>query len=154
MGPSDLGTAPLQTHTRVMRTTIWTLTLTLMMTACGSDGSESRIYTDADTGSEIQLDSGDLFGVSLESNPSTGYGWTIVAFEELDGVLELREERYDEPDTELVGAPGTQVFTFAAVGEGAGILRLEYVRSFDDPPVPERIVEFIVRVDGAAWPPG
>jgi hypothetical protein len=46
------------------------------------------------------------------------------------------------------------VFTFAAVGEGAGILRLEYVRSFDDPPVPERIVEFIVRVDGAAWPPG
>ena len=33
------------------------------------------------------------------------------------------------------------------------ILRLEYARSFDDPVVPERIVEYIVRVDKAPWPP-
>ena len=36
---------------------------------------------------------------------------------------------------------------------GAGVLRLEYVRSFDDPVVAERVAEFVVRVDDAEWPP-
>jgi hypothetical protein len=33
------------------------------------------------------------------------------------------------------------------------VLRLEYLRPFDDPPIPERIVEYIVKVEGAEWPP-
>jgi hypothetical protein len=45
------------------------------------------------------------------------------------------------------------VFVFVAGDEGAGVLRLEYVRSFDDPVIPERVAEFIVRIDGAPWPP-
>jgi hypothetical protein len=39
------------------------------------------------------------------------------------------------------------VFVFEAIGD-ADILRLEYIRSFDDPVIPERVVEYIIRVDG------
>ena len=44
------------------------------------------------------------------------------------------------------------MFVFVALAD-ADILRLEYIRPFDDPVIPERIVEFIIRVDGAPWPP-
>ncbi len=66
--------------------------------------------------------------------------------------FELRTRTYLEPDTDLVGAPGSDVFTFEAIDD-AEVLRLDYVRSFDDPVIPERVIEYIIRVDDAPWPP-
>ncbi len=138
-----------------------TALVVLLLTSCGSDdsggdeagGDETPIVmTDADSGSEISVATGESFEVRLESNPSTGYEWQ-VDLATLEGLIEVGSTTFEEPDTDLVGAAGTQVFEFEATGSGAGILRFEYLRPFDDPPVPERIVEFIVRVDGAPWPP-
>lgn len=127
------------------------LLLTLVAAACGGTDS-TKTVTDDDTGSEILLDSGDELELRLESNASTGYTWQIPQGSEL-GFLRLESDEYEDPGSDLVGEPGTQVFTFTATGAGAGILRLEYVRSFDDPVVPQRVVEFTVRVDGEPWPP-
>ncbi len=69
-------------------------------------------------------------------------------------LVALDNRRYFEPDSDLVGAPGTEIFALAAGTEAAGILRLEYIRSLEDPIIPERVVEFIIRIDGADRPPG
>lgn len=130
------------------RLIIMGLTLFLAVGACGET---TKVLTDADSTNEVLLDSGEQFEVRLESNPGTGYSWVIA--DELVVPVTLVEERYEEPDTDLVGAPGEQVFVFEAGEEDAGILRLEYIRPFDDPIVPERVVEYIIRVDGAPWPP-
>ena len=125
------------------------------LTGCGDDtGTDEgqQIFTDADSTSEAMLTAGERFEVRLESNPSTGYAWELSAMSD-DAVIELVAQRYDEPDSDLVGAAGTEVWEFSAGPEGAGILRLEYVRSFDDPPIPDRVFELIVRIDGAEWPP-
>ncbi len=121
----------------------------LVLASCGS--GNSVVLTAADSGSEIQINSGDRFELRLDSNPSTGYRWEI-ATEAGPSTVELVTRTYEGPDSDLVGAAGTEVFVFEAIAD-AGVLRLEYVRSFDDPPVPERIVEYVVRVDGAPWPP-
>jgi predicted secreted protein len=110
------------------------------------------VLTDSDTGSHVLLNSGDRFEIRLESNATTGYEW-VVTEAGLPDIVELVGDRYEAPDTDLVGAPGTQVFVVEAIRQGADVLRLEYVRPFEDPMIPERVVEFIIRIDGAVWPP-
>jgi len=124
--------------------------LALVFAACGD--RNQMLFTEADMGSELMVDAGDEFRIELESNPSTGYGWVITEAGLPSGV-ELVEEAYVAPDTDLVGAVGIQSFTFEATGPGAGVLRLEYLRPFEELPITERVAEFIVRVDDAPWPP-
>lgn len=120
--------------------------------SCGS-GDDAVVLTSAESGSEVSIGSGERFEVRLESNPSTGFSWQADLMS-LVGVVELHSTSYDGPaDTDVVGAAGTDVFVFDATNRGAGVLRFEYIRPFDDPVVPSRVVEYIVRVDGAPWPP-
>ena len=142
-----------------MRVLLGMIALVTLVVACGSEsttdtsdaGNGRVVLTEANNGEQVLLDAGVLFEVRLESNSSTGYSWEISA---ASGpyAFELRTRFYEEPDTDLVGAPGTDIFTFEAIGD-AEILRLEYARSFEDPVIPERVVEFIIRVGDAPWPP-
>ena len=132
------------------------LVVVVVVAACSSDGGDEvlgRVVTEADSTNEVELTAGEEFVVRLESNPSTGYGW-VIAETSTPGIAEFKLRSYEDPDdVDVVGAAGFEVFTFEAGPSGAGILRLEYVRSFDDPPVPDRVVEYIIRIDGAPWPP-
>lgn len=129
--------------------------LALVAMACGSDSTtetgDLRVLTEAENTQEILLDAGEQFEVRLESNASTGFTWEIAG-ETGPTAVELRTRTYEEPDTDLVGAPGTDIFRFEAIGD-AEVLRLEYIRSFDDPVIPEKVIEYIIRVDDAPWPP-
>lgn len=124
----------------------------LVVVACGADADLFTVTAD-DSGDELVVSSGDRIEVSLESNPSTGYSWqvddrAVAAF------TSIGSSEYRAPDDgDQVGAAGVEVLTVEVIGRGAGVLRLEYVRPFDDLPVPERVVEYIVRSDGAPWPP-
>ena len=126
----------------------------LTVGACGGD-DEPLVLTADRSGSEVEVGAGEEFEVRLESNPSTGYAWQVSETTD-PAIVTLTSATYvegDATDPERVGASGTEVFVFRAGTEGAGVLRLEYARSFDDPIVPERVVEFVIRIDGAAWPP-
>jgi predicted secreted protein len=118
---------------------------------CGDD-DDIEVLADDQSGSEIELAAGEQFEIHLESNPSTGFAWEISAMTTPD-LVALDSRTFVESDSDLVGAPGTDVLVFTTGAEGAGVLRLEYVRSFDEPIVPERVVEFVIRIDGADWPP-
>lgn len=132
------------------RVSLIVVVLWSMSAACGDEG-DVLVLTDDETGSEIEVGSGEQFEVRLDSTPSTGYSWQISEMTSPEFVV-LESQTHVAADTDLVGVAGTDVFVFTAV-RGAGILRLEYIRSFDDPIVPERVAEFIVRVDDAEWPP-
>ncbi len=118
----------------------------LVVASCGSDDEQTPVTLDiSDSGSAITFEVGDTFEVLLESNPTTGYGWTVA--EQPDGVT-LVSSDYEEPDTSLVGAGGVEVFEFEATAVGSGVLRLDYVRSFDDPVVPADTVEYDLTITG------
>ncbi len=127
----------------------WIAVTTLLVTAACS--TTPLILTDSDSGATVVLTSGDRFELHLASNPSTGYQWLWDG--EPHDVVDLLDERFVSSDSALVGEPGSEVFDFEARTSGAGIVRLTYVRPFDDPPVPEGVVEFIVEVDGVSWAP-
>lgn len=74
--------------------------------------------TDADAGKRIDLMAGDWLAVELESNPTTGYVWTLIAND--GAVLRLLPESGFAPDAEgAVGAGGVQRFVFRALTPGA-----------------------------------
>lgn len=107
---------------------------TLALPACGSDaesGSDPRTFelTADDAGGTVSVRPGDEIVITLESNPTTGFAWELTG-EPAREVLELVGSEYTEPETDLVGAGGEEVWRFRALAEGITSLALTYMRSF------------------------
>jgi predicted secreted protein len=121
------------------------LALMVFLLAASGCGTSEESFLPTDRDERFNVDVGDEFQVVLESNVTTGYGWQLEAA--LDGgVLELVGDRYEAPNTDLVGAAGLQVFDFHAVGDGSTFIQLWYIRPFDDPPDPADRAQFEVIV--------
>ena len=101
--------------------------LALAMVGCSS--SEPRVLGEADDGTEISVKVGEQLAVELPSNATTGFSWTVAD----DGPLtQVGESEYEtEAGPDVVGAGGTETFTFKAERAGAGTLKLEYRRSWE-----------------------
>jgi predicted secreted protein len=108
----------------------------------------TEITLDAgDNGRRVQLQEGDALIISLESNPSTGYGWELdqaqLSIESLP-VLRQTGSEYQarqvlgssaaDAGQPLLGAPMTQVLRFEAVRAGETSLHLVYRRPWEDVP--------------------
>ena len=126
------------------------LVLGLAVAACGDDDSTAIDFTDPGTAYAVAV--GDEFTITLESNATTGFGWALESAPPAD-VLELVDDVYVAPDTDLVGTPGHQELTFRAVGDGSTFIQLWYVRPFDDPPAPDARAQYEVVV-GTGVPAG
>lgn len=119
------------------------LVVGLTAVACGNDDSTSIDFSDPGTSYAVAV--GDEFTITLESNLTTGFEWTLETPPPAD-VLQLVDEAYIAPDTDLVGAPGYQELTFRAIGDGSTYIELWYVRPFDDPPDPDDRAQYEVIV--------
>ncbi|MFW6136221.1 MAG: protease inhibitor I42 family protein [Chloroflexota bacterium] len=96
-----------------------------------------------DDGSQVELAEGQSLVISLEGNPTAGCTWETVEYDEQ--ILRQVGEPSFTPESDALGAPGTQVLRFEAVGEGRTTLRLVYHRPWEDAE-PERTfsVEVVV----------
>jgi inhibitor of cysteine peptidase len=103
--------------------------------------------TDSDDGATVQLADGGTLIVALPSNPTTGYSWSVS--ERSSPQLELQGEPRFVPagsTTPVVGAGGTEVFTFEAVDTGTATLTLEYRRPFEPGAAPEDTYSVTVEI--------
>ena len=131
---------------KLMRTVVvmsYFLALALF-SGCGTHGTQ---ITDADNGKQINVKSGDLFTLTLVSNPTTGYSWQVM---EIDNTVLLQDgepEYKQSPRSEgLVGAGGTETFHFKAVGSGKTTLSLGYMRPWESvPPSQTFTVQVVVQ---------
>lgn len=106
-----------------------------------SEGSTEKTPKEYDNpDEEIEVEADLEFTIVLESNPTTGYQWQLA--EPLDdSVLELVSVEFEEKSSEgeeIVGAPGEELWTFLALGEGDTEIELEYVRSWEGSPEEKR----------------
>ena len=68
---------------------------------------------------------GEVFDISREANPSTGYSWVATTSKGLKIIhSEVLEGR-------LPGLPGSQVWTIRATGKGKQWLKATYKRSWE-----------------------
>ena len=116
-----------------MRVFTGIVVVALALVSCGDDAARTE-FDITDDGTTVSVPSGETITVSLEANPSTGFAWS---FPVTAGVT-LVEERFEEPVTTAVGAPGRTVFEFTIDEPGTFTLRLEYRRPWEpDSPAEE-----------------
>jgi len=104
--------------------------------------------TDRDDGGTARLALDGSLIVALTSNPSTGFAWS-VSERTGQGLVLTGPPAYvpGGPTAPVVGAPGTEVFTFRAVESGTFQLVLEYRRSFEPDQPPARTFRVTVAID-------
>ena len=74
---------------------------------------------------KVESTLGTAYEWRMESNPSTGYGWQINAEDGLTVESEFKVE------SDLCGAPGTQVFRISAKDAGTYSVTAEYRRPWE-----------------------
>lgn len=115
------------------------------LAACGDDddddnggGAPTELQLGPeDRGSTVSLAVPGTLVITLPSNPSTGFSWSVV--EPGPEFLELEGEPVYTPDeaaTAVVGSGGTQAFTFTATGPGTSTVNLQYNRTLTPPAPP------------------
>lgn len=100
--------------------------------------------TKADTGKKIDLPSGSILELALEGNPTTGYTWNVMSGN--DAILKPQGNSTFTPQSNLMGAPGVEVWRFQAVATGSVTLKLGYKRWWDDKMQPNPTFEVTVNV--------
>ena len=81
---------------------------------------------------EVSVKTGDTFTVTLCSNPSTGFLWGETAQISDPAVLQQLSHEFISPEeTEAMGVPGKDVWTFKALKKGSGTISLEYSRPWE-----------------------
>jgi predicted secreted protein len=114
-------------------------------------GNKLMIVTDttgkrfSDPAVPVTVKPGKEFSLVLDSNRTTGYGWSLDGSVD-KSVVKLIGSDYRQPSTKLVGAGGADIFKFRAVRKGKTVVFLRYARSWEKGVEPVRRAAFTVIV--------
>jgi predicted secreted protein/putative hemolysin len=81
----------------------------------------------AESGGSFSIESGRAFAISLDENPTTGYGWVLALPE---GIIE-DSEGFEPPAEGLVGAGGVRTWTMHGEAPGSYEITAEYIRPWE-----------------------
>ena len=95
-----------------------------------ADTVNPNVFNVDESGQQIELAPGDSLVVTLDSNATTGFSWSVAGISDEDVVDEVSNE-YQAPDSELMGAGGQEVWTFEAIDEGTSTIEMQYSRSWE-----------------------
>lgn len=105
-----------------------------MILALVAGTGKKQILTQSQNGSRIKVIKGSEIQIILDSNPTTGFSWQIIAFD--SSVIHLQSEEMlakekNAEDEIRVGTPGKQLFRFKALQNGKTKLLLDYRRPWE-----------------------
>jgi predicted secreted protein len=81
------------------------------------------------------------FNITLDSNPTTGYSWTV----DFDYHFLVKvNESYSKSQPGLIGSGGQQIFTFTPIHAGQTIISAVYKRPWENIVADERTFSIIV----------
>lgn len=98
----------------------------------------------SEEGQSYTLHTGDLFTITLSSNPSTGYSWEIDPPID-ETIVKFTGTTYEPGDTNLVGSPGKQRWHFKTVGKGQTTITFKYIRQWEETAVDTKTFTIIVQ---------
>jgi inhibitor of cysteine peptidase len=77
----------------------------------------------------LTLRRGEKFKIELRSNPSTGYRWHLVFFN--NSILKLISSEFVPNLTNQIGSSGIERFNFEATKEGRTSIKIVYRRAWE-----------------------
>lgn len=93
----------------------------------------------------IVVRSGNTFSLTVPANHTTGYQWKLGNQPNV-AIVRRTGSVYNEPNTTMLGAGGTETWSFQAAGRGKTTLVLQYVRPWEKNTKPVRTQTFAVNV--------
>ena len=110
--------------------------MSLCLFGCSAAGTAAPGQVSVDdsaTGKTVEIAVGGSLTVTLESNATTGFQWSELADIFDQTVLEQVDHQFVSPseDTEMVGAPGEEVWTFKALKKGSSTISMEYSQPWE-----------------------
>lgn len=126
---------------------LWLFPVALLLLAfcTPSAWAATKVVTDADKGTTVEIEMGDVLEVRLNSNPTTGYTWYV--HKQSTALLKLTSQSETQSTQPGVGRPIVQIFEFAPKAKGTGVLLLHYVRSWEQPSPSEEQFELHVTIE-------
>ncbi|MBN1160817.1 MAG: protease inhibitor I42 family protein [Dehalococcoidales bacterium] len=111
----------------------------LLALGCGGGGGDQTIELSLDDFQaqnnivkSVEVGSSGTLTVKLGSNPTTGYEWGDADISNT-AVIAQKSHNYIEPeDTDLMGAPGTDVWVFDAKAAGSATITFSYSRPWEE----------------------
>lgn len=120
-----------------------TFSIFIFFTFVSVSFSQEKTYTIKDT--EISAEVGENFTISLNSNQSTGYSWSVGMISDNAQVM-ITGMDYDLPDNAKTGQGGAEVWHMKAVASGTAKLMFYYARSWEkDAPVDQVVYNVTVK---------
>jgi len=116
----------------------------LWMTTAVSFAAEPPPQVPHETLPPVTAQVGEQFTVALDSNPSTGYSWQIVGFDQ--AVVTLLSSEFRRADNPMPGASGRQIWTFKAASKGGTNISLKYIRPWERNTPPAKTASVAVTV--------
>lgn len=100
-------------------------------------GSSNNVNVDSSySGKQVELSVGQTLVVTLASNVTTGYSWSLTENSD-SSVLSETGNEYIAPQTTLIGAGGTEEWTFQALKKGTSTISMGYSRPWESTPPAE-----------------
>jgi inhibitor of cysteine peptidase len=121
---------------RTLPIAITAIALLMLLSSCAAPAAR-ELDIDCDAFNDmpnqvdrIEVSEGDIFTITLCSNPTTGYSWAETAQISDTAVVRQNDQEFTEAelsdDEPLVGAPGTHAWTFTATQAGESVITLAY----------------------------
>jgi inhibitor of cysteine peptidase len=93
----------------------------------------------------IWAELGKTFNISLESNPTTGYVWTVDFDQKFFSSGTELNSTINPIRPALIGAGGQQIFSFTPIKEGQTIISAVYKRPWEEAAAEKRIFLIIIQ---------
>lgn len=104
------------------------LLILILITTCGQN-QMMLILKKENAGQQIEVKFQQEFYIELDANPTTGYIWTVV--DTLPSIKNSLQSSIFRKSSDLLGAPGKQIFTFKANFTDKVELKLIYHREWE-----------------------
>lgn len=80
--------------------------------------------------SNVKMEVGDKIRLKLCSNQTTGFQWEYFLMTQ-ENVLKKEDHYYEEPNNDVIGAAGVELWTFKAVEEGTVKVIMAYSQPWE-----------------------
>jgi len=117
-------------------TLLFLLPIILFTAACSLAQPEMLVLTAENADQSVEVQQDQIFQVSLEGNLTTGYNW-VMAPQDPELIAQQGDPEY-KAASNLVGSPGTLIFTLKAVAPGQTTLHFDYKRPWEETTKPEK----------------
>jgi predicted secreted protein len=103
--------------------------LTVFM-AAGGCSRQATLKIELNEDKDIIVRKGQVLEIAIESNPTTGYLWSLEGFSGAETLTSTGKYQYVR-GADRIGAGGKQIFSFIAEKKGSAKLIFEYRRGWE-----------------------